>query len=571
MTLAPSIPVPVPAPVPSVNCPTGIAGLDLVLGGGLPYGRTTIVAGGPGSGKTVLGMHFLMNGAQQCNEPGIMVSFEESAESLISNVVSFGPLFERIVESGVFFLDGRPPENVVAGGDFDLQGLIAIVGEHVRQNGAKRIVFDGLDAILLSLSDEARIRELLRLFRWLEAQELTGIVSVKAVFDGDRYPESFGAAEYAASAVIKLGSRVMSGLVHRFLRVVKVRGASFSAAENSYSISARGLDVAYTSMQKPKVPSMGIRLSTGIEPLDRMLKGGYLKGTLTLISGLPGTAKTTLASSLLAAALKRGERCLYVAFDEPADQVLSDVASVGIQLGAFHAAGILRTASFNAGSAIADDHALAIERLIEEHRPAIVVIDPVSALEKAGGSDRANIVCERLANRIKVQGITGFFTAVTNSEADQFENSCTRISTIADTWLHLNYAVQRGERNRTLTIVKSRGTGHSNQVRELLLTDDGVTLRDAYFVKGDVLLGTARLEREQQDKSDRRARDLRLESRLNELEGLKASASARIREAEREVAQLSAQAARFSAETAAGEGSLLTELAAILGSRQSDD
>jgi circadian clock protein KaiC len=294
----------------------------------------------------------------------------------------------------------------------------------------------------------------------------------------------------------------VSELLRRTFRVVKLRGAAFIAGDHPYTLSERGLTVLASPKRKlmTMTESMGMRLSTGIERLDRMLEGGYRVGTMTLVSGLPGTSKTTLgAAEFLRAGCAAGERVLFVGFDEPPEQMIYDAQSLGIELASFRESGLLLAECFRAGTAIADEHYLAIEALIDKHQPTRVVVDPISALVKAGGVEIADLVAERLAVLFKSRGITAMLTAVSASREGELESTPTGVSTVADTWIHLSYAEQRGERNRTLTVIKARGTAHSNQMREVLLSRAGVTLAEVYSSAGDVLLGTARLRREQED------------------------------------------------------------------------
>jgi circadian clock protein KaiC len=304
---------------------------------------------------------------------------------------------------------------------------------------------------------------------------------------------------------MQLRSTVVEHVLRRTLRVVKLRGSGFLAGDHPYTISTRGLTVLHsqTHTKIAKTESLTTRLSTGVERLDRMLDGGFRASTVTLLTGLPGTSKTTLSAEFLWAGCLAGERVLYVGFDEPAEQMIFDCASLGIDLQEFAASDLLRTVSFSAGSAIGDDHFLAIKALVDTHRPTRVVIDPVSALAKSGGAEIADAVTERLAVLFKSRGITAILTAVSNTSYGEGESSTTRVSTVADTWIHLSFAAHRGERNRTLTIIKSRGTAHSNQLRELVLSHEGVTLADVYFSGGDVLFGTARLRREQEATAER--------------------------------------------------------------------
>jgi circadian clock protein KaiC len=292
-------------------------------------------------------------------------------------------------------------------------------------------------------------------------------------------------AEYASDGVLQLRRRTVGELSRRTLSVVKMRGAGFEAGEHPYVISNEGIRVLHTpSRTAAVVGGLGVRLSTGVDRLDRMLVGGYRSGTTTLISGLPGTAKTTLGAAFLDAGCRAGERCLFIGFDEPAEQMLVDVRSVGIDLEQFERSGLLRAESFAGGAAIADDHYLAIEALVDAHRPNRVVIDPITALEKSGGLEIAGVVAERIVALLKSRGISGIFTAVTETQRGDIEATPTSVSTIADTWINLSFANHGGERNRTL------------------LSADGIDLADVYTAGGEVLLGTARAQREQQDVVD---------------------------------------------------------------------
>ena len=553
------------------RAPSGIAGLDGVLHGGFPRGRTTLVIGGPGTGKTVLAMEYLSNGARRFDEPGIMVSFEESAEAIVENCASFGWDLPALMGTSLHVVDGRMSVSAIRAGDFDIGGLIAVIGDLVVKNGAKRIAFDALDAMFVAAPIDVRVRELQRLLEWLDTTGLTAVITSKPGHESANGISTFEQAEYASDAVIRLSYNLKERLLQRMLRIIKIRGASFAAGEHPVLISPFGFAVAYTDMQKEIRSVSQERLSTGIDRLDRMLSGGFREGSVTLISGLPGTSKTTIGVAFLAAALKRGERVLLVAFDEPAEQMLADMRSVNLDLEPYRATGLLRVASLNAGSAIGDDHLLAIERLVDEHRPKAVLIDPITALQKSGGSEVADLVSDRLANLLKSRGITAVFTAVGDSQLGELESTSARISTVADTWIHLSYRVLGGERNRTITVVKSRGTGHSNQMRELILSDTGITLKDVYYVKGDVLLGTARLEREQQDLVDRTARENELFLQLQGVETQRAMAHARLNEAQREVEALTERATLIAKASALLEESSAENRATARDGRRPDN
>jgi circadian clock protein KaiC len=554
---------------PARLSPTGIPGLDEILRGGLPTGRATIVVGGPGAGKSIFAMQFLLNGAVQFGEPGVMVSFEESESSMRANFSTLDWPFDEVLGKNLVLVDGRLPEDTVDAGTFDLEGLIAVLNGLVKTHGAKRLVLDGIDGLFVYARNEAvSRREVRRLLNWLASSGLTAIVTVKA--PSSRLEPYLEFTQFAADGVVYLGYRLTEQLLYRTLQVVKMRGASFVTGEHAFVISRDGLEFAYADASKASMQVSAGHHSTGIERLDRMLRGGYRQGTVTLISGPPGTSKTTLAGAFMAAGCERGEAALYIGFDEPVEQVFMDLRSVGLRLDTFHAAGTLAAASFSAGSASADEHYLAIAHLIELHHPRLLVIDPLSAFVKAGGRRIADIVSERLVNFIKARGITAIFTAVADSDMGELESSSSRVSTIADNWIHVSFAVRRGERNRALTIVKARGTGHSNQMRELILSDGGLDLKDVYYAQGDVLLGTARLEKEHQEAAEGRLRDVDARRGLALLEQRYRVLEAQLELTRSELVAAAEERRQMELHVAAAELARADDQAELLASRRAD-
>jgi circadian clock protein KaiC len=488
-------------------------------------------------------MQTLVNGAMQFDEPGLMVSFEESPQALRENFAGMSWPFAEALDGKLHLVDGRVPADAVGAGSYDLGGLIAVMSAVAAKHGAKRIAIDGIDA-LFALSDSVsqRRQEFLRLLGWLNESGLTALLTIKEIEGEGGMPGYFGLAEYASDGAIALKTKMVGELSRRTLSVIKMRGSGFEAGEHPYLITKHGIRVLYSAMRTRAHPEkLQHHLSTGIERLDRMLAGGYRVGTSTLISGLPGTAKTTLGAAFLAAGCAAGERCLFIGFDEPAEQMVVDVRSVGIDLDAGIASGLLRLESFSGGAAIGDDHFLHIEGLIDEHDPKRVVIDPISALDKAGGQGIAEIVTERLVVMLKSRGISSLLTAVSDTQSGELESTPLRISTVADTWINLSFANRGGERNRTITIVKARGTGHSNQLREVVLSRDGIDLADVYAFGSEVLLGTARVQREQQALLERAAEADGLTRQLEELDREGAEFGRRLREVEIGLEQIAAK------------------------------
>lgn len=491
------------SPTSVKKAPTGIPGFDGVTGGGLPAGCTTLVAGGPGSGKTILSLQFLVHGVEECGEPGVFVAFEESPERIAQNFAGFGWDISalRRKNNKLYFLNAKPKPDLVQCGSFDLSGMLAMLGVKCREMGARRIVFDALDILVTLLPDAAsKRREIFRIHEWLLEQKLTAIITAKASSEErqniDEQP--FGFMQYMVDCAVVLNHRVSLGVSQRNLRVQKFRGSAFDENESPFVIGKNGFDVAVArTLGRVDTAVSSERVSSGVRRLDTMLGGGYYRGATVLITGFPGTAKTTLSGAFVEAACKRGERTMFVSFDSDASEVVRNLTSVGIELQRFIKRGLLRVISARTITGSAETVLVRIKALAQEHNARCVVIDPVSTLSKTGNELTGHAVAERLIDWSKSDGTTLVCTSLLDEMNPQsMSGGPLHISTLADTWIHLNYLVQAGERNRGLSIIKSRGTSHSNQVRELVLSDEGVTLADIYTAGGEVLMGTLRWEKE---------------------------------------------------------------------------
>jgi circadian clock protein KaiC len=480
---------------------TGIEGFDEITNGGLPRGRTTLLEGGPGSGKTIFALSFLVHGARDCGEPGIFVAFEETSKRIVANAEGFGWNLAALRRKKLFFVDAQPTPDLIQSGGFDLSGMLAALGAQIETMGARRIVFDALDIVLALLPDlPAKRREIYRLHEWLLARNLTGLITAKAGGDeaSSLYQEPFGFMQFMVDCAVLLNHSVSLGVSQRNLRVQKYRGSTFDENESPFVIGKGGFDVARARTLGRMDTSVTLeRVSSGVKRLDTMLGGGYYRGASVLITGFPGTAKTTLSGAFAEAACRRGERTMFFSFDSDGSEVMRNLTSVGIRLDRHVKSGLLRLISARTISGSAETLLVRIKTLAREHNARCVVIDPVSTLAKVGNELTAHGVAERLIDWSKADGTTLVCTSLLD-ELNGRSNDGTplQISTMADTWIHLNYLVQAGERNRGLSIIKSRGTSHSNQVRELILSDSGVTLADIYTAGGEVLMGTLRWEKE---------------------------------------------------------------------------
>lgn len=488
------------------KAPTGITGFDEITGGGLPCGRTTLLVGGPGSGKTLLTLQFLVHGAQACKEPGIFVAFEEASKRIEANAESFGWNLARLQgNKKLFFMDVQPVPNLLQSGDFDLGGMLAALEAKAREMKARRIVFDAVDVVLALLPDEtAKRREIYRLHEWLLARELTGIITLKSGGDETNSisQQRHGFMQFMVDCAVILNHSVVQGVSQRNLRVQKYRGSSFDEDEAPFLIGKSGFEIAVAHTRTlVDVTTNNERVSSGNERLDTMLGGGYFRGASVLITGFSGTAKTTLCGAFAEAACRRDERTLFVCFDTNSTEVIRNLRSVGIQLDRYVKNGSLRMISSRAITGSAETYLVRIKALAKEHRARCVVVDPVSAWSKSDIDLSTQIVADHLIDWAKGEGTTLVCTSLLDEMSGQMEGSSRlQISALVDTWIHLSYLMQAGERNRGLSIIKSRGSTHSNQVRELILSDAGVTLTDTYTAGGEVLMGTLRWQKESADR-----------------------------------------------------------------------
>jgi circadian clock protein KaiC len=477
--------------------PSGIEGFDDITDGGLPIGRTTLLMGGPGSGKTVIALQMLVNGTAHHGTPGIFVAFEENARLVSANGEAFGWNMRELEKKQLFFIDACLRADVIKSGGFDLTGLLAGIEAKAAAMGAKLIVFDAID-VLLSLLDDPRaeVRELYRLHEWLVVHGLTGIITAKIGEDQAATAKHYGFMPFMADCAVILSQRVTDRVVVRAMRVLKYRGSQHLLNEVPFVIGPSGVEVGSSNGVHPEPQPFEEKVSTGVERLDEMLMGGVFRGTNALITGSSGAGKSTLAGAFIAAACRRGERALYISFDENSKDIVRDLAAMSIDLAPHLAAGLLRMEAFRTEAASSEEHFMRIKRVIAAHRPRCVAIDPLSALARVGGVLAARAVAERLIYVCRNAGITVFFTSLLEGTDPHLETTTLHISTIADSWIQISYALLDGERNRALSIIKSRGSKHSNQLRELIFSDSGITLANPYTAGGKVLVGTMRTEKE---------------------------------------------------------------------------
>jgi circadian clock protein KaiC len=512
---------------PSDKISSGIRGFDEITCGGLPRGRVTVVLGGAGCGKTIFALQVLVTGAK-AKEPGLFVTFEESPTQIVEDARRFDWKLSGLNGNGVEFIDAQLSQAIVQDGEFDLLGLLAVVGAKIAKLGCTRVVFDGLDVLLGHLGNPQLIRrEILRLREWVYATGVTGIITAKAD-DRDGQPSSdYAFLQFIADCVVSLQHRVTAGAALRMIRVAKYRGNAHSANELPFTIAGGGIEVAAgTGAELHHSVSME-RITCGVGRLDAMLGGGYYRGSAILISGAPGTSKTSLVAAFAHAACARDEPTIYVSFDEAPEQIIRNVASIGIHLAPHVRSGVLTMCSLRARADNPEAHVARIRALLDRHHAKNLIVDPLSALAQTFDQAMGDRAAVQVLDVAKSLGVTTVSTSLLANSAPLSEETPLGISTIADTWMHVSYVSNAGERNRALTIIKSRGTRHSNQVRELILSDTGVTLADPYVSGGEVLMGTLRWERENEE---RRATQIaHTDSRLRQKQAELALAETRVR------------------------------------------
>jgi len=488
---------------PVAKSPTGILGFDEITRGGLPQNRLTAIVGGAGAGKTVFALQTIVNRQRHSGEPGIFVAFEEPVVMVRQNIASFDWNLADVSNNALRFVDAKIPIDAVFGGAFDLSGLLSSFTLIQAEIGARNIVFDGIDILLSNLQNEhLERRELVRLNEWVHDSSIAALITVKSFGTSDRDRLRSDYLQFMTDCVVQLETAWSGTTTSRSLRIVKYRGSGFAANPVPLVIGSSGLDVVAFKSIRPNYPTFTDRVSSGVPALDKLLTGGYLRGSSILISGSPGTSKTSLGASFLAAACARAEKALFLSFDESADQIVANMRSIGINLATHIEAGHLVMCSLISSASSPEEHFVLLQKLLLRHTPKFLVIDPLSAL-LTGNYPFTGLVCENLINEAKSRGITVLCTSLLDNVSGDRELSASKISTIADTWIHVSYLAQDGERNRALTIIKSRGTGHSDQVRELVLSQSGIDLVNVYVAEGEVLMGSARIQKEETEHEDR--------------------------------------------------------------------
>jgi len=513
-----------PKPLPKIS--THIEGLDQILEGGLPAQRTILIMGEPGTGKTVLALEILYRGACR-GEPGILVSFEESPQDIRENAATFGWDLEALEDRGLLYLmEGKMDSATLIEGRFSLEPLLAIISGKAREMGAKRAVLDAPDVLLAMIDDASMARAQLQfLTEWLSASGLTTLMTIKPrqVGIGRLFQEFF---DSMSDCVISLSARVMDQVTTRRLRVLKYRGSGFGKNEYPFVISGSGIKLIPITVFQLLHKPFGERISSGIERLDGLLGGGFFRNSCILLAGEPGTGKTLMASAFAEHRCEEGEKVLYVSFEESQDALVRNVSSAGIDLAGPLKRGSLRFLCAMPESKGAEEHLMELVDEVQGFAPDHVIVDSISACERMGGKQAAFEYLMRLLNYLKERGITILMVNQTSGSKAQLEISGSGISSMIDTVIFFSYVHGEGETNRAIQVLKSRGSGHSNQIRECVITDEGIRILDPYVGPGGVFTGTARKVQEAKDALETRRLAAEIELKEREIERLKAALEA---------------------------------------------
>ncbi|MCF8301964.1 MAG: circadian clock protein KaiC [Bacteroidales bacterium] len=463
------------------KCPTGINGLDEMTQGGLPRGRTTLVYGGPGCGKTVLAMEFLYRGIMNYQEPGVFLAFEEPQKSLVTNFASMGFHLSEAIDKGKLLIDfvKIDPAEITEAGDFNLDPVFIRLEQAIQKTGAKRVAIDTIETIFSALTKVEKLRsEIKRLFQWLSEKGMTAIVTGE---EGRNEATKYGLEEYVSDCVIVLDNRIREQVSKRRLRILKYRGSSHIADECPFLISSNGFSVLPVTSLELNHPAGNERISTGVSDLDDLMSGlGYYRGSSILVSGTAGTGKSSIAAHFVEAACKRNERCLYLSFEESVDQIVRNMKSIKIDLSPYIENGLLTIKSERTSTLGLEEHLLKLHRLIEDQSPKVVIMDPITNFFSVGNFTEVKNMLTRILDFLKQHEITGFFTSLTEPDNSR-EQTTVGISSIMDTWIVSQDYQDKNEKKRILYLLKSRGMGHSRAIKEMHITPEGVKLTKPHF------------------------------------------------------------------------------------------
>ena len=510
------------------KAPTGIDGLDEVTSGGLPKGRPTLICGGPGCGKSLMGAEFLIRGAMEFGEPGVLMTFEETEDDIRKNVASLGFDVDDLVRKNKLVVDyvKVDRQEIDENGEYDLEGIFIRLNYAIEQIGAKRVVLDTIESLFSGLSNQAILRaEVRRLFYWLKQKGMTTVITGER---GEGNLTRQGLEEYVSDCVILLDHRTHNQISTRRLRVVKYRGSTHGTNEYPFLIDEEGISVLPITSTGLNHKVSDERVSSGIDRLDRMLGGkGFYRGSSVLVTGTAGTGKSSLAAHFAHATCRAGERCLYFAFEESQPQIIRNMASIGLDLSRHVKSGLLHFFASRPSLHGLEMHLAVMHKKVVDLKPSSVIIDPISNFGSAAEERDVHSMLIRLVDFLKSHQITCFFTNLTTGSMAK-ETTDMGISSVMDTWLLVRDIELGGERNRGLYVLKSRGMAHSNQIREFRISPQGIELLDVYVGPEGVLTGSARLAQEAKERAERMRREDDAQRKQLELERRRKALDAQI-------------------------------------------
>jgi circadian clock protein KaiC len=479
---------------------TGIAGFDEITNGGIPKNRPTILLGNTGCGKTVMSMEFLIHGARNYGESGVFMTFEETIPELTSDMETFHFNLQALIKTKQLYVDylDLDKSQIIEAGQYNLDGLFVRLQQAIKVNNAKRIVLDSLDALFYRFDDNVMRQEINRLFKWLKEKKITAIITSE-IENG--YFVKNGIEQYVADCVIALDNRVINQTTTRRLRIIKMRGSSHGINEYPFIITEKGISVLPLMSELANQNQSSTRISSGIKGLDDMLNGkGFFEGSSILVSGSAGTGKTSVAVSFINSISKKNIPGLYCAFEESVSQITRNMRSIGFNIEPHIKSGILKVYSSRPTIQNLELHLISIQKLIEEFNPKVIVLDPITNLMSEGVNSEIRQMLANFVDYLKGRNITTLFTAAITLESIKNSVSDEGISAMMDTWILLREIESNSERNRGIYVLKSRGMNHSAQVREFVITENGIDILAIYTSSEGILTGTAKLRNIQNEK-----------------------------------------------------------------------
>ena len=474
---------------------TGIEGFDLIAEGGLPKGRTTLVSGTSGAGKTIFALEFLWRGVTEQGEPAVFVTFEENPADIIKNVKGFGWDLKQLESDGsLAFVDASPvlgDSEVV--GTYDFGALIARIKHAIKKIKAKRVALDSVSALFPRFAETGLIRsELFRLGAELKSLGVTTLMTAERLSEFGEIAR-FGVEEFVSDNVIILRNILENEKRRRTVEILKYRGAMHQKGEYPFTISSTGISILPLSAMKLEQKSTDVRITSGVAELDRMCGGGFFRDSIILVSGATGTGKTLTVTTFANGTCEEGERAMLFAFEESRDQLLRNGTSWGMKVKTWEDKGLLKVICRYPETMGLEDHLLLMRKEIDEFKPTRIAVDSLSALERVSSIKTFREFVIGLTSHLKTRQIARLFTNTTPSLSGGESVTETHISSITDSIILLRYVEIHGEMRRGIGVLKMRGSWHDKEVREYEITNTGMNIGGPFTNVEGIMLGTPRV------------------------------------------------------------------------------